>query len=290
MTATLDSAEIPETPDAPEVAVPRRPGTFRRGKGLVGLVLVGLVVAAGLLGPLFVSWDPYQQIPGANLLGPSAAHPLGTDDLNRDILARLLSGIRVDLLISFVAVPVGALIGCAVGAMATVNNTLDIAVQRLFDVLLAFPQLILAIGLAAVLGPGTLSVMIVVVSVEIPIFGRLLRTAVLRVRESPFVTAAQVVGAGKGHVLRVHVLPNSLEPVLVQLALSMSVAVFIEGAMSVLGIGVSPPEPSLGAVLTTSLHYLDLNPLFALGPLAVTAVLVLGFQSIAQAANAARGT
>ncbi|WP_433261828.1 ABC transporter permease [Actinosynnema sp. CS-041913] len=262
---------------------------FRRGRGLVGLVLVGLVVAAGLLGPLLAPWDPYQQIEGANLLGPSAAHPLGTDDLNRDVLSRLLSGIRVDLLISFTAVPAGALVGCAIGALATVNSFLDVAVQRLFDVLLAFPQLILAVGLAAVLGPGTSSVVIVVVAVEIPVFGRLLRAAVLRVREAQFVTAAEVVGAGRGHVLRTHVLPNSLEPVVVQLALSMSVAVFIEGAMSVLGIGVSPPHPSLGVVLTTSLRYLDLNPLFALGPLAVTAVLVLGFQLVAQAANAARG-
>ncbi|GAA1337272.1 ABC transporter permease [Saccharothrix algeriensis] len=262
---------------------------LRRGRGLVGLVLVALVALAGLVGPLLVPWDPYRQIEGANLLGPSFAHPLGTDDLNRDVLARLLAGIRVDLLISFTAVPVGALLGCAVGALATVDNTLDVAVQRLFDVLLAFPQLILAVGLAAVIGPGTWSVAIVVVAVEVPVFGRLLRTAVLRVREAQFVTAAEVVGAGRAHVLRTHVLPNSLAPVVVQLALSMSVAVFIEGAMSVLGIGVSPPHPSLGAVLTTSLRYLDLNPLSALGPLAVTAALVLGFQLLAQAANAARG-
>ncbi|MEU5693126.1 ABC transporter permease [Actinosynnema sp. NPDC020468] len=278
---------IAEPVEPVEVAI-ARPRAFRRGKGLVGLVLVALVAAAGLIGPLLVSWDPYEQIAGANLLGPSAAHPLGTDDLNRDVLARLLSGIRVDLLISFTAVPVGALLGCAIGALATFNNALDVAVQRLFDVLLAFPQLILAIGLAAVIGPGTSSVMIVVIAVEVPIFGRLLRAAVLKVREAPYVTAAEVIGGGRRHVLWTHVLPNSLEPVLVQLALSMSVAVFIEGAMSVLGIGVSPPEPSLGAVLTTSLHYLDLNPLFAVGPLAVTAVLVLGFQLVAQAANAAR--
>ncbi|WP_035307032.1 ABC transporter permease [Actinokineospora inagensis] len=283
------TAAVEEPVEPVEVAVPERPRTFRRGKGLVGLVLVGVVVLLGLVGPLLWQWDAYQQIPGANLLGPSATHPLGTDDLNRDVLARLLAGIRVDLLISLTAVPLGALIGCAIGALATVNSVLDVAVQRLFDVLLAFPQLILAIGLAAVIGPGTGSVLIVVVSVEIPVFGRLLRAAVLRVRESQYVTAAEVVGGRRAHILRQHVLPNSLEPVLVQLALSMSVAVFVEGAMSVLGIGVTPPSPSLGAVLTTSLRYLDLNPLFAIGPLAVTAVLVLGFQLIAQAANAARG-
>ncbi|MEU7527685.1 ABC transporter permease [Saccharothrix sp. NPDC042600] len=263
-------------------------GVLRRGKGRAGAVLIGVVVLAGLVGPLLTPWDPYEQVPGANLLGPSLAHPLGTDDLNRDILSRLLHGIRVDLLISLTAVPAGALIGCLVGALAAFNSVLDVAVQRLFDVLLAFPQLILAIGLAAVIGPGTASVVIVVVAVEVPIFGRLLRAAVLRVRESAFVTAAEVVGASRRHVLRVHVLPNSLAPVVVQLALSMSVAVFIEGAMSVLGIGVSPPQPSLGGVLTTSLRHLDVNPAFALGPLAVTAALVLGFQLVAQAANAAR--
>ncbi|EWC63268.1 Dipeptide transport system permease protein DppC [Actinokineospora spheciospongiae] len=254
-------------------------------QAVVGGVLVGLVVVAGLLGPLLVPHDPYTQIDGANLLGPSAAHPLGTDELNRDILARLLTGIRVDLLTSFVAVPLGALLGCAVGALATVNAALDVAVQRVFDVLLAFPQLILAIGLAAVIGPGATSVVLVVVLVEIPVFGRLLRAAVLRVREAQFVTASEVAGGGRGWVLRTHVLPNCRGPVLVQLALSMSVAVFIEGAMSVLGIGVTPPNPSLGSLLATSLRYLDLNPLFAVGPLVVIAALVLGFGLLARGAG-----
>ncbi|GAA2795759.1 ABC transporter permease [Saccharopolyspora taberi] len=259
-----------------------------RGRGLAGLTIVGLVFAAGLAAPLLTRYAPGEQLQGANLLAASSAHWFGTDELNRDVFSRVLHGIRVDLLISVVAVPFGAVAGGVVGVLSTVHRTFDVVLQRAIDVLLAFPNLILAIGLTAVLGPGLTTIGIVVVAVEIPVFARLLRTEVLRVRESQFVEAAEVIGAGRARILRAHVLPNSLEPLIVQFALSMSVAVFLEGAMSFLGLGVRPPEPSLGSILNTSLNYLDANPMFAVGPLVVIALLVLGFQLIAQQAGAAR--
>lgn len=259
-----------------------------RGRGLVGLVLVGLVVAAGLLAPLLSPFSPTEQIPGANLVGPSATHPLGTDEVNRDLLSRTLYGIRADLLVVFLAVPLGAVLGALSGLLGSSLRVADVVTQRVFDVVLAFPVLILGILLTAIRGPGLVTVAMVIVIAEIPVFGRLVRSSVLTVREMPYVEAAQVIGAGRGWVLRRHVLPNVLEPLIVQLALSMSVAVFIEGAMSFLGIGVRPPAPSLGSLVRDGTRAMYDAPTFAVGPLLVVVALVLGFLLVAQALSRAR--
>ena len=148
--------------------------------------------------------------------------------------------------------------------------------------MLAFPALILAILVAAVYGPGLLVVSAVIISVELPVFGRLARTAVRTLRERPFVEAAHVAGAGPLWLLRRHILPNAAEPLLVQLAVSMSVAVFIEGALSFLGLGVRPPTPSLGSMDQPGITLMYRAPLVALGPLAVVVALVLGLLLIAQ--------
>ena len=191
------------------LAAPRRKGavavgtgrhdlkaTLLRGRGLLGVLLVATVVVLGVVGPLLTPYSPTQQIAGANLVGPSAAHWLGTDDVNRDILARTLSGIRVDLLVVFVAVPLGALLGGLVGLVSSTFAVADVVTQRVFDLVLAFPTLILAIALTAFIGPGVLTVAVVIVVAEIPVFGRMVRTASLVVREMPYVDAARASGYG----------------------------------------------------------------------------------------------
>ena len=285
MTATI------EKPAAAQEESPRRAGALAAlstGQGLAGVVLIAVIALAGVFAGALSSYDPLAQIPGANLLGPSGEHWLGTDHLNRDVAARVLAGIRVDLLIVLLAVPIGALIGSLAGLAATVNPWADVTVQRVFDLILAFPALIFAIALAAVTGPGWHAVVIVIIATEIPIFGRQIRTAVLAVREQPFVEASEVIGADTWWTLRKHVLPNVIEPLGVQLALSLSLAVFIEGAMSFIGIGVRPPEPSLGSLIGESIANLDANPWMAIGPLTVVAGLTLGFLLIAQALGRAR--
>ncbi|MFI6868814.1 ABC transporter permease [Nocardia sp. NPDC050406] len=261
---------------------------FGSGQGLVGVVLIAAISVLGLLGPLFTQYDPLVQIPYANLLGPSAEHWFGTDELNRDVFARVLEGIRVDLFIVFVAVPLGAVIGGSIGLVASVNPVADVVAQRVFDLVLAFPALIFAIALSAITGPGLHAVVIVIIAAEIPLFGRHIRTAVLQVREHAYVEAAEVIGAGTWWTLRRHILPNVLEPLSVQLALSMSIAVFIEGAMSFIGIGVRPPDPSLGSILDESIANLDANWAMAAGPLVVVTGLTLGFLLIAQSLGRAR--
>lgn len=259
-----------------------------RGQGLAGVLLVSIIAFAGLAAGLLTNYEPLTQIPGANLLGPSSEHWLGTDNVNRDVFTRVLYGIRIDLIIALVAVPVGAAIGALTGLLASINAVADVITQRVFDLILAFPALIFAIALAAVTGPGAHAVVIVIIAAEIPIFGRQIRTAILAVREQPYVEAAEVIGAGTWWTLRKHVLPNVIEPISVQLALSMSIAIFVEGAMSFIGIGVRPPDPSLGSLISASIDNLDANPAFAVGPLLVVSGLTLGFLLIAQALGRAR--
>jgi peptide/nickel transport system permease protein len=271
--------------DAPAVGHPR---ALLRGRGRVGLVLVAIVILVGALAPLLAPYGPKEQIRHAQLLGPSLQHLFGTDEVDRDVFSRTLYGIRIDLIVIFVAVPVGAFAGSLIGLVASQFTAADVLAQRLFDVLLAFPALIFAIGLAAVTGPGVLPVALVVIAVELPLYGRLMRTSALKVRELPFVEAAEVVGGSRLWTLRYHVIPNIAETIVVQLALSMSGAVFIESAMNFIGIGVRPPNPSLGSILADSIDYLSSNVMYAIGPLVFITVLVLGFLLIAQALAAAR--
>lgn len=285
---TLGTATSIETADPLDQAQDSRPDDrrrltgLRRGRGILGLTLVGVVVLLGVLAPVLAPYAPGTQFAGANLTPSSGAHWLGTDEVNRDILSRALYGIRVDLLVVFLAVPVGAVLGSLLGLVSSWWSWSDIVAQRALDLVLAFPPLILGIALTAFLGPGVFTVVVVIVAVELPVFGRLMRTAVRGVRQMPYVEAAQVVGARPSWVLRRHVLPNSLEPVTVQLAVSMSVAVFIEGAMSFLGLGVRPPTPSLGSLIRDGVKVMYDAPWFAIGPLLVVVALVLGLLLIAK--------
>ena len=250
--------------------------------------MLGLVVLLGVAAPLLANYSPTDQIPNANLLPPSWAHPLGTDQVNRDVLSRTLYGIRADLVIVFVAVPIGATLGSLAAMAGTLWSGLDVALQRLFDLVLAFPTLIFAIGLTAVAGPGATTVIIVIAVVETPIFARMLRSSILKVRSLPYVDAAETVGAGRVRVLRRHVLPNAAEPVGVQFAISLSLAVFVESAMSFLGIGIRPPAPSLGSLISDGIDYADANLGLVLGPLAVVVILVLALQLLARALGGRR--
>ncbi|MFC9802767.1 ABC transporter permease [Streptomyces bacillaris] len=250
-----------------------------------GLVLVGAVVLAGLLAPLLAGHGPTDQS-ALSLAGVGTpGHPLGTDDLGRDLLSRVLYGIRADLGIIAIAVPVGAALGCLFALAAAAHPVLDTVVQRIFDLVLAFPGLILALAVTAILGPGRLPVVLVIALAEIPAFGRLLRGGILVQREREYVTAGRVGGSSGPRVLVRHILPNAADPLIVQIAVSLTVAVFIEGAMSFLGVGVRPPEPTLGSVLSQSMPYLAQAPHFAAGPLITVTALVLGLSLIAEALN-----
>lgn len=262
------------------VRVRRRPVLYGSPMATAGLVILAALLLAGLLAPLIAPYVPNAQTDQA-LAGPGAGHLLGTDELGRDVFSRMLYGIREDALAILVAVPIGALAGVALGLLSGLARWLDTILQRLFDVMLAFTALIAGVTVASIIGPGLTAVMVTIVVVNIPLFGRLTRTAVLSLRHRDYVVAAEVIGMSPRRVLLRHVLPNGVDPLIVQLALSVSMAVFIEGAMSFIGLGVLLPQPSLGNMLQESVNYLGKNPYYALGPMLAVILLVMGCQLVA---------
>jgi peptide/nickel transport system permease protein len=257
---------------------------LRSPEALAGLAVVVVILGAGLLAPLIAPHSPYAQT-ADTFRSPSGAHWLGTDEYGRDLFSRVLYGIRQDLLVGAVAVPIGAIAGTVLGLVSTVWGWLDTIIQRLFDVTLAFTSLVMGVTVAAVLGPGLAAVLITVSLVNVPLFGRLTRNAVKSLQNRDYVIAARIVGVRPVRLLFRHLLPNALDALVVQAALSLSLAVFIEGAMSFVGIGVRPPEPSLGSLLRTSITFLDRSPLYALAPMLMVSALVLAFNLIGDGLN-----
>ena len=257
---------------------------LRRPDAIAGMIIVGIVFGAGLLAPLIAPYSPYDQLYTA-FLGPSGEHLFGTDEFGRDLFSRVLFGIRQDVFVGLVAVPIGAVAGTLLGLVSGSWRWLDTILQRGFDVMLAFTGLVMGVTVSAILGPGLEAVMVTVVIVNIPLFGRLTRSAVQIQRGRDYVIAARVVGVRPIRALFRHILPNTLDSLIVQAALSLSMAVFLEGAMSFVGIGVRPPEPSLGSLLRTSINFLYQAPVYAIAPMIVLTALVLGFNLIGDGLN-----
>lgn len=259
----------------------------RLGAGeIVGIALVAAIVLAGIGAPLLTRYAPDFQIGGATLLPASTAHPFGTDDLGRDLFSRVLYGIRVDIVVSLAGVPLALVLGTVLGLCGPLWGPADVVIQRTFDVILAFPILILGIAIAVITSPGIVAIVATVALANVPIFGRLARAAVITQRERDYVAAAQAIGAGPLRILVRHILPNSVDALIVQAALSLATAVFVEGGMSFVGVGIRVPAPSLGNILNESLPYLASNANFALGPMIVFTALVLGLNFIADGLNA----
>ncbi len=272
-------------------AVPVPTGRARWGRALrypetvVGVVIVVLLLGAGLLAPLLAPYGVDAQSSGS-FAGASGQHLLGTDEFGRDVFSRVLFGIRQDVVVAGLAVPLGAVLGTALGLLCGVHRLLDSLIQRAFDVLLAFTALVMGVAVSATaIGPGLEAIVVTVVFVNVPLFGRLTRAAVRSQQNRDYVVAAELIGAAPSRVLLRHILPNALDALIVQAALSLSMAVFIEGAMSFVGIGIRPPQPSLGSLLRTSTNFLHQNPWYALGPIIVVTLLVLGFNLIADGLN-----
>jgi peptide/nickel transport system permease protein len=257
---------------------------LRSPEAVTGLAVAVAILTVGLLAPLIAPHSPYAQSPDA-FQRPSAAHWFGTDEYGRDLLSRVIYGIRQDLLVGAIAVPAGAICGTILGLVSTSRRWLDTIVQRVFDVTLAFTSLVMGVTVAAIVGPGLPAVLLTVGLVNVPLFGRLTRNAVKSLQTRDYVTAARIGGVKPARVLFRHILPNALDPLVVQAALSLSLAVFLEGAMSFVGIGVRPPEPSLGSLLRTSITFLSRSPLYAIAPMLVVTALVLAFNLIGDGLN-----
>jgi peptide/nickel transport system permease protein len=242
-----------------------------------GLILTVLLVLAALAAPLLAPHDPYRQDTSRRLEAPSKEHLLGLDDLGRDVLSRIVYGARVSLRVGFSVVILASLIGVALGAISGYfGGAIDVLVMRLCDILLAFPGILLAIALVAVMGPSLNNVVLALATIGWVGYARLVRGQVLKVREMEYVTAAKALGAKSPRVILRHVLPNVINPVIVMATLGLAGAILAEAALSFLGLGVQPPTPSWGAMLTAGRRYLGGANHLAIFPGAAIMLAVMG--------------
>ena len=247
----------------------------------IGASIVALTALAAIAGPLLMPYDPASQELALRLEGPSGTHLFGLDELGRDILARVLAGARISFLVGLTVVSFSAFIGTMLGAMAAYfGGVVDDLVSRIVDVLLAFPGLLLAIALVAVLGPSLGNVLFALTIIGWVGYARLVRGQVLRAREFEYVQAARALGAGAGRVLWRHLIPTALPAVVVQATLGMAGAIISEAALSFLGLGVQPPTPSWGTMLNGGRAHLLDAPHLTLFPGLAIALLVLGFNFV----------
>ena len=251
---------------------------IRSGQARIGSIIVIVVVLAAFVAPWILPWDSSVQDLPNRLQGPTWQHWFGLDELGRDILARVLLGARVSLLVGVVVVGVSSIVGMAVGAISGYyGGRVDQVIGRVMDVLMAFPGMLLAIALVAVLGPSLVNVVLALAVIGWVGYARLVRGQVLRAREFEYVTAARALGAGTLRILTRHVLPTALPPMLVQATLGMAGAILSEAALSFLGLGVQPPTPSWGTMINGGrVHLLD-APHLTVFPGLFLAIVVLGF-------------
>lgn len=272
-------------------ASPRRPPeTARRlladPGAVAGLLLVLLVVAAATVGPVLAPHDPTAVSLARASEGPGPVHPLGTDEVGRDLLSRLLFGARLSLLTGVVAVGVALALGLPIGLVAGSAGRLgDLALTGVVDLMLAFPTLVLAILVVTVLGPGAESAMLAVGLSSVPIFARLARAATLAVRETDYVTAARAAGAAPARLLLRHVLPNTLSPIVVQSTLRIATAILTAAGLGFLGLGAQPPAAEWGLMLNQGRAYLRTAPHIVLVPSAAIMLTVLGFNLLGDGLN-----
>ena len=247
----------------------------------VGAAIVIVAALAALAGPAVSPFDPATQELALRLAAPSRLHPLGLDELGRDILARVLAGARISFLVGLTVVGVSSLVGTLLGAMAGYfGGLLDDLISRVIDTLLAFPGLLLAIALVAVLGPSLGNVLFTLTIIGWVGYARLVRGQVLRAREFEYVQAARALGAGTPRVLLRHVVPTAIPAVVVQATLGMAGAIIGEAALSFLGLGVQPPTPSWGTMLNGGRAHLLDAPHLTIFPGLAIALLVLGLNFV----------
>lgn len=242
----------------------------------IGAAILVLLVFIGIFGPLFPLGDPTAVGVAPRLAPPSARFPLGTDELGRSYLPRIVGGILVTFLIATAAVLLTALIGSMIGLVAAYSRgRTDVVVARLADVLYAFPPIILGLMTASVLGPGNLSVIAVIVAATLPLFIRVVRSVALSAAGRDFVVAAEVAGASALRIILTHLLPNVAGALIVQLTYALSIGMLIESGLSFLGLGTQPPYPSLGSLLQLGAAYLAIAPWLVFTPGIVLALAIL---------------
>jgi len=272
--------------DPARAAAPRGSGFWadtlhrvvRNRAAVVGGTVVVLFIAVALFAPVLSPYDPLKGRLGERLRAPSGAHWLGTDELGRDVLSRVLHGARITVQIQLAAVGLALAVGAALGlAAGYIGRWVDQLIMRLMDILMAFPGIFLALAIIAALGTGLGNVIIAAGIFLVPQFARVVRASVLTLKDMEFVQAARALGQGDFAIVFRYLLPNSLAPIIVQTSLRMATVLLTASGLSFLGLGVQPPSPEWGAMLSNARSYMITAPHVAMIPGLAIALVVLGF-------------
>ena len=234
-----------------------------------------LVVVVALLAPVLTAYDPIKVDPRSMLVAPSVTHLFGTDHFGRDLYTRVLFGTRISLRIGTIVTLLTGVLGAAIGLASGYFRRLDGPIMRLMDVLMAYPAILLAIGVMAVLGTGEINAIIALIIVYTPRCARIVRASTLTVKTREYVQAARVLGALEGRIIFRHIFPNCLSPLIVQLVFVFAYAIVAEAALSFIGVGTPPPTPSLGNILSEGRNYLAVAPWATIAPGVAISVTVL---------------
>lgn len=250
---------------------------LRQRLGVVGLVIIVIFTLLAIFAGQIAPYDWREQSIADRFQNASTEHLLGTDELGRDIFSRILYGARYSLVIGVSAVAVSFAIGAAIGMVAGFYPKLDTPIMRVIDVMMAFPGILLAIAIVAALGPGLRNVIIAIAVNEIPGFARLTRSMVLSLRERDYVLAARVVGGTDVTILRRHILVNLVSPIIVFASLRVSTSILVAATLSFLGLGIQPPTPEWGAMVSTARQYLSTAPHTFFYPTMAIFITVIAF-------------
>lgn len=251
---------------------------LREPLGVFGLALVLLVIFGAVFADFLTQWDPTRINPRVRFEGPTGEHLLGTDQLGRDLFARVLHGGRIALYVALVSTAISLAIGIVLGLIAGYGpRWLDNLMILIFDAMKSFPTVMLALALVTITGPSLTAVILVVILVNVPGYARIVRTQTIAIKTSEFVTAAQSAGASTARILRVHIMPNVIGPLVILASMDIPVVIAIEAGMSFLGLGVRPPTPSWGSILNDGFAQIRETPWIAIAGGIPIIVTTLGF-------------
>ena len=249
----------------------------------IGLILTTIVVLMALVGHFWTPYGPTDMNSMLKNAAPSLAHPFGIDNFGRDILSRIMNGMGTTCFVALCTVGIGVVFGTIIGAITGFfGGWLDEIIMRLNDALSAFPSVLLALIFISLLGPGRNNIIFALGILFIPSFARIVRSEIIRYKELEFVKSARVMGAGKLRIIFVHILPNALVSMLTSATVGFNNAVLAEASMSYLGLGVQPPEPSLGLMLSDAQAFLQIAPWYAIFPGLTIVMIILGFSMISE--------
>ncbi|MFT8364124.1 MAG: ABC transporter permease [Sporolactobacillus sp.] len=252
---------------------------FRKNKpAIIGLIIVVFFILMAIFANQIAPQGINDQNIGIRLQPPSAKHWLGTDDFGRDILSRIMFGARLSLRVGFFAVIGSIIVGTFLGVIAGYfGKFIDTIISRVFDILLAFPSILLSIAIVTILGPSLNNALVAIAIVNVPVFGRLVRSRVLTVKEEEYIMAARSIGMGNTRIIMKHILPNSFAPIIVQGTLNIATAILDAAGLGFLGMGAQPPQPEWGTMLSESRQYITDAPWTVIFPGLAIILVVIGF-------------